>query len=192
MRISKYDPAAKGRPAWNAGKQVGAKRALKVKQIWPIRFFLDREGRICDRALFDLAIDSKLRGCDLVKMKIGSLVSGPAKRARSMVIQQKTGRPVQFEFTADTRASLLAGLERRSGSIDDYAFPSRVDHEGHLSTRQYARLVDEWVAAIGLRAEEYGTHSLRRTKAALIYKATGNLRAIQILLRQTKIENTVR
>jgi integrase len=192
MGISKYDPAAKGRPAWNAGKQVGAKRALKVKQIWLIRFSLDREGRMRDRALFDLAIDSKLRGCDLVKMKIGSLVSGPAIRTRSMVIQQKTGRPVQFEITADTRASLLAWLERRGGSIDDYAFPSRVDHEGHLSTRQYARLVDEWVTAIGLRPEEYGTHSLRRTKAALIYKATGNLRAIQILLGHTKIENTVR
>lgn len=192
MGISKYDPTAKGRPAWNAGKQVGAKRALKVKQIWLIRFFLDREGRIRDRALFDLAIDSKLRGCDLVKMKIGSLVSGAAIRTRSMVIQQKTGRPVQFEITADTRASLLAWLERRGGSIDDYAFPSRVDHEGHLSTRQYARLVDEWVTAIGLRPEEYGTHSLRRTKAALIYKATGNLRAIQVLLGHTKIENTVR
>ncbi|MBN9236559.1 MULTISPECIES: tyrosine-type recombinase/integrase [Phyllobacteriaceae] len=192
MGISRYDPLAKGRPAWNAGKQVGAKRALKVKQIWLIRFFLDSEGRMRDRALFDLAIDSKLRGCDLVKMKIGSLVSGPAIRARSMVIQQKTGRPVQFEITADTRASLLAWLERRGGTIDDYAFPSRVDRDGHLSTRQYARLVDEWITAIGLRPEEYGTHSLRRTKAALIYKATGNLRAIQILLGHTKIENTVR
>jgi integrase len=192
MGISQYDPVAKERPAWNAGKQVGAKRALKVKQIWLIRFFLDREGRMRDRALFDLAIDSKLRGCDLVKMKIGSLVSGPAIRNRSMVIQQKTGRPVQFEITADTRASLLAWLERRGGSVDDFAFPSRVDPDGHLSTRQYARLVDEWVTAIGLRPEEYGTHSLRRTKAALIYKATGNLRAIQILLGHTKIENTVR
>ncbi|MER3355850.1 MAG: tyrosine-type recombinase/integrase [Hoeflea sp. D1-CHI-28] len=192
MGISKYDPVAKGRPAWNSDKQVGAKRALKVKQIWLIRFFLDREGRMRDRALFDLAIDSKLRGCDLVKMKIGSLVSGPAIRNRSTVIQQKTGRPVQFEITADTRASLLAWLERRGGSVDDFAFPSRVDPDGHLSTRQYARLVDEWVTAIGLRSEEYGTHSLRRTKAALIYKATGNLRAIQILLGHTNIENTVR
>lgn len=192
MGFSQYDPAAKGRPAWNVGKQVGAKRALKVKQIWLIRFFLDREGRMRDRALFDLAIDSKLRGCDLVKMKIGSLVSGPAIRNRSMVVQQKTGRPVQFEITADTRASLLAWLERRGGSVDDFAFPSRVNPDGHLGTRQYARLVDEWVTAIGLRPEEYGTHSLRRTKAALIYKATGNLRAIQILLGHTKIENTVR
>lgn len=145
-----------------------------------------------DRALFDLAIDSKLRGCDLVKMKIGSLVTGAEIRTRSMVIQQKTGRPVQFEIAADVRASLLAWLERRDGTVDDYAFPSRIHHADHLSTRQYARLVDEWVTAIGLRREDYGTHSLRRTKAAMIYKATGNLRAIQILLGHTKIENTVR
>lgn len=87
---------------------------------------------------------------------------------------------------------MLAWLKRRGGSVDDYAFPSRIENSGHLSTRQYARLVDEWVTAIGLRREDYGTHSLRRTKAAIIYKATGNLRAIQILLGHTKIENTVR
>jgi len=99
---------------------------------------------------------------------------------------------VQFEITAEVRASLLVWLQRRGGTVDDYAFPSRVDHADHLSTRQYARLVDEWVTAIGLCREDYGTHSLRRTKAAMIYKATGNLRAIQILLGHTKIENTVR
>jgi site-specific recombinase XerC len=113
MGISQYDPAARGRPAWNAGRQVGAKRALKVRQIWAIRFFLDREGRMRDRALFDLAIDSKLRGCDLVKLKIGTLVTGHDIRARAMVIQQKTGRPVQFEITTDARTSLLGWLERR-------------------------------------------------------------------------------
>ncbi|RWO18486.1 MAG: integrase [Mesorhizobium sp.] len=113
-------------------------------------------------------------------------------RTRAMVVQQKTGRPVQFELMADARTSLLAWLERRGGTVDDFAFPSRVDHAGHLSTRQYARLVDEWVSAIGLGREDYGTHSLRRTKASIIYKATGNLRAIQILLGHTKIENTVR
>jgi len=109
-----------------------------------------------------------------------------------MVIQQKTGRPVQFELTADVRGSLVAWLERRGGAIDDFAFPSRINRTGHISTRQYARLVDEWVTAIGLRCADYGTHSLRRTKASMIYKATGNLRAIQILLGHTKIENTVR
>ena len=107
-------------------------------------------------------------------------------------MQQKTGRPVQFELLADARASLLAWLERRGGTLADYVFPSRIDHTGHLSTRQYARLVDEWVTGIGLQRQEYGTHSLRRTKASIIYKATGNLRAVQILLGHSKIENTVR
>lgn len=192
MGHSQYDPAAQCRPAWNAGKTVGTKRPLTQKQIWAVRFFLDREGRLRDRALFDLAIDSKLRGCDLVKIKIGDIVSGADIRTRAIVIQQKTGKPVQFELTADVRASLLTWLERRGGTVHDYAFPSRVDHAGHLSTRQYARLVDEWVDAVGLRRAEYGTHSLRRTKASMIYKATGNLRTIQILLGHTKIENTVR
>ena len=171
---------------------VGTKRPLTQKQIWAIRFFLDREGRLRDRALFDLAIDSKLRGCDLVKIRIADLVSGDAVRTRAMVIQQKTGRPVQFELTNDVRASLFVWLERRGGSLDQHAFPSRIDRTHHMSTRQYARLVDEWVTAIGLRRAEYGTHSLRRTKASMIYKATGNLRAVQILLGHTKIENTVR
>lgn len=178
----------------NARKAAKArsKRPFTQKQIWAIRFFLDRERRIRDRALFDLAIDSKLRGCDLVKITIRDLVAGTEIRTRATVIQQKTRRPVQFEITADVRASLLAWLERRGGTVEDYAFPSRLDHTRHMSTRQYARLVDEWVTAIGLRPEEYGTHSLRRTKASMIYRATGNIRAIQILLGHSKIENTVR
>ncbi|WP_353646580.1 tyrosine-type recombinase/integrase [Mesorhizobium sp. WSM2239] len=192
MGHSQYDDTSRERAAWNAGKTVGTKRPLTQKQIWAVRFFLDRGRRIRDRALFDLAIDSKLRGCDLVKIRIGDLVAGPEIRTRAIVVQQKTGRPVQFEITCDVRASLLAWLERRGGTVEDYAFPSRIDHANHMSTRQYARLVDEWVTAIGLRPEEYGTHSLRRTKASMIYKATGNLRAIQILLGHSKIENTVR
>ena len=143
-------------------------------------------------AIARFSIDSKLRGCDLVKIKIGTLVIGPEIRTRAMVVQQKTDRPVQFDLMVDARASLLAWLERRSGTVDDFAFPSRINRSGPMSTRQYARLVGEWVSAIGLRREEYGTHSLRRTKASIIYKATGNLRAVQILLGHTKIENTVR
>ena len=145
-----------------------------------------------DRTLFDLAVDSKLRGCDLVKIRIGDVFAGTDIRNRATVIQQKTNRPAQFELTADVRSTLLAWLERRGGSIGDYLFPSRVDPAGHLSTRQYARLVDEWVTAIGIRKAGYATLSLRRTKAAMIYRATGNIRAIQILLGHTKIENTVR
>lgn len=189
---SQFDDAIRERAAWNAGKKVGTKRPFTQKQIWAIRFFLDRERRVRDRALFDLAIDSKLRGCDLVKIRIRDVVAGPEIRTRATVVQQKTGRPVQFEITSDVRASFLVWLERRGGSVEDYAFPSRVDHSRHMSTRQYARLVDEWVSAIGLRPEEYGTRSLRRTKASMIYRATGNIRAIQILLGHSKIENTVR
>ena len=192
MGYSRFDPAMQRRRAWNAGKNVGTKRPLTQKQIWAIRFYLDREGRVRDKALFDLAIDSKLRGCDLIKIKIGDVVAGGDIRSRAIVIQQKTSRPVQFELTADVRGTLSSWLERRGGSTTDYLFPSRIDHTGHMSTRQYARLVDEWVTAIGLRKAEYGTHSLRRTKAAMIYRATGNIRAIQILLGHTKIENTVR
>lgn len=139
-----------GRAPWNAGKTIGTKRPLTQKQISAIRFFLDREGRLRDRALFDLAIDSKLRGCDLVKIKIEDLVAGEEVRTRAIVVQQKTGRPVQFELRNDVHASLFAWLERRGGSTDEHAFPGRVDRANHMSTRQYARLVDEWVTAIGL------------------------------------------
>jgi integrase len=192
MGHSEYDPGARECRPWNAGRKLGSKRALKRQQVWAIRFWLDHEGRLRDRALFDLAIDSKLRGCDVVKIKIGDLVSGGRVRSRAIVIQQKTGRPVQFELLESARNSILAWLERRGGTIDDFVFSSRIDHADHLSTRQYARLVDEWVTGIGLRREDYGTHSLRRTKASIIYKRTGNLRAVQILLGHTKIESTVR
>lgn len=111
-------------------------------------------------------------------MKIGDIVSGEQIRTRAIVMQQKTGRPFQFEILPDARTSLLAWLERRGGTVNDHIFPSRVDRNGHLSTRQYARFVDEWVSGIGLMRAEYGTHSLRRTEASIIYRATGNLRAV--------------
>ncbi len=171
---------------------VGAKRALKPQQVWAIRFWLDREKRVRDRALFDLAIDSKLRGCNLVRIRVGEVVSGSRVRARATVVQQKTGRPVQFELLEVARSSLQTWLEYRGGTLDNHAFPSRTDHANHIGTRQYARLVEEWVTAVGLRREDYGTHSLRRTKASIIYKATGNLRAVQLLLGHTTTESTVR
>lgn len=192
MGHSVYDPGQEHRPAWNAGHELGAKRPLKPKQVWEIRFWLEREQRLRDRALFDLAIDSKLRGCDLVRVKIGDLVSGGRVRNRALMVQQKTGRPVQFELLEPARSTIFDWLERCGGTVEDYAFPSRLDRSEHMSTRQYARLVDEWVTAIALRREDYGTHSLRRTKAPIIYKQTGNLRAVQILLGHTKIETTVR
>ncbi len=177
---------------WNKGRFVGPKPPLMPKQVWAIRLHLQREQRIRDLAMFDLAIDSKLRGRDLVGLKVGQLVVNATARHRATVIQKKTGQPVQFEVTEQTRGSLIAWLIHRGGSLDDYVFPSRA-HEGkHLSTRQYARLVGEWVEAAGLGRSAYGTHSLRRTKVVLIYKRTGNLRAVQILLGHTKLEGTVR
>ena len=110
MGMSQYDPGSQERRAWNAGRKVGAKRALKPRQVWAVRFFLDQHRRVGDRALFDLAIDSKLRGCDIVRIKIGELVSGSQIRTRAIVVQQKTGRPVQFELMDDARASILAWL----------------------------------------------------------------------------------
>jgi hypothetical protein len=151
MGHSEFDPATKERHSWNVGRIVGSKRPLKPQQVWAIRFWLERERRLRDRALFDLAIDSKLRGCDVVKVKIGDLVSGGRVRSRAIVVQQKTGRPVQFELLEPSRGSILAWLELRGGALDEFVFPSRTDHADHLSTRQYARLVDEWVTGIGLR-----------------------------------------
>lgn len=122
---------------------VGAKRALKPQQVWAIRFWLDRERRVGDQALFELAIDSKLRGCDLVRIRIGELVSGSQVRAGTTVVQQKPGRPVQFELPEVARSSLQTWLEYRGGTLDNYAFPSRTDHANHIGTRRYARLVEE-------------------------------------------------
>lgn len=192
MGYSHLEFAVAARQPWNLGKNVGPKRPLKPRDVWAIRFYLDEHKQLRDRALFDLAIDSKLRGCDLVKIKVGDVLSGGQLRNRATVIQQKVGRPVQFEIMAEARKSLELWLGLRCGTLSDYVFPSRNDYLGHLSTRQYARLVDEWVTMIGLDCREYGTHSMRRTKASLIYKATGNLRAVQILLGHTNIQNTVK
>ena len=192
MGHSSLDPAFQERRPWNEGRLLGAKRALKQQQVWAIRFWLDQHRRLRDRALFDFAIDSKLRGCDVVRIRIGDIVSGARVRDRAVIVQQKTNRPVQFELLATARATMRTWLERRGGTLNDYVFPSRNDYMAHMSTRQYARLVHEWVAGIGLQPKEYGTHSLRRTKASIIYKATGNLRAVQILLGHIKIESTVR
>ncbi len=177
---------------WNTGRMIGPKPPLKPKHIWAIRHHLKTARRVRDLALFNCAIDAKLRGCDLVKLKVSDIAPGGALRDRATVIQQKTGRPVPFEITDPTREALLAWLERRGRRWDDWLFPSRSRAGNHISTRQYGRLVDQWVGAIGLEPRTYGTHSLRRTKVALIYKRTGNLRACQLLLGHRKIESTVR
>ena len=191
MGVSDLDPDAHGRRPWNDGNMVGAKRPLEPRDVGAIRFFLDEHRRLRDRALFDLAIDSKQRGCDIVKMKIGHIVAGSVIRNRATVMQQKTKRPVQFELMTEARQTMLTWLSRLGGLLKHFIFPRRVNYMGHLSTRRYARLVDEWVGAVGLNVHECGTHSMRRTTASLICKATGNLRAIQILLGHSNIENNV-
>lgn len=174
------------------GRLVGAKAPLKPKHIWAIRQHLRSAERVRDLAMFNCALDAKLRGCDLVKLRVSDVVQGGAVRERSVIVQQKTGRPVPFEITATTRDALRAWLEARGPRQDDWLFPSRMQPGTHISTRQYARLVDAWVSRIELNPAEYGTHSLRRTKVALIYKKTGNLRACQLLLGHGKLESTVR
>jgi integrase len=177
---------------WNKGRLVGQKRPLKPKEVWNIRARLQIEARRRDLAMFNLAIDSKLRGCDLVRLKIDDLGVGGRLRDRATIIQKKTGRPVQFELTEQTRASVedwLAILKIRDGR---FLFPSRIHEQPHISTRQYARIVHGWIRSAGLDDSAYGTHSMRRTKAAQIYKKTGNLRAVQLLLGHSKLESTVR
>jgi Phage integrase family len=148
-----------------------------------VRTRLTIDHRIRDLALFNLAIDSKLRGCDLVKLRLNDVIAGMAVRTRSTVIQQKTSRPVPFELTEPTRDAITNWMHVRIARNGDWLFPSRSNADGHLTTRQYARLVDDWITMIGLDSSNYGTHSLRRTKVAMVYKRTGNLRACQLLLR---------
>ena len=192
MGHSDLDPAVHDRRPWNAGVNVGPKRPLKPRDIWAIRFYLDEHKRLRDRALFDLAIDSKLRGCDLVNLRVRDIMHGNQILARAMVVQRKTQRPVQFELTEPTRTAVTAWIEKAKLKPEQCLFPSRLAKSPHVSTRQYARIVHQWVAAIGLDPTVYGTHTMRRTKATLIYKRTKNLRAVQILLGHTKLESTVR
>ena len=149
-------------------------------------------GEIRNLALLNLAIDSKLRGCDLVRLKVSDVFSAGSVRERAMVIQKKTSRPVQFEITKLTATSLVALVQKFNLSKLDFLFPSRNGCSAHLSTRQYHRIVDKWVEQIGLKVSDYGTHSLRRTKVAQLYRNTGNLRAVQLLLGHAKIESTIR
>jgi integrase len=171
---------------------VGQKPPLKPKEVWSIRIRLQIGGRERDLALFNLAIDSKLRSCDLVALRVSDVVVAGSIRDRTVIVQQKTGRPVQFELTEQTQEAVHAWITQQELWDGDYLFPSRVHACLHLSTRQYARIVNQWVESIGLDPHKYGTHSLRRTKAALIYKKTGNLRAVQLLLGHAKLESTVR
>ena len=183
-----------GRPLipWNRGRVIGQKLPLKLRDIFGVRVRLQLQRRVRDLALFNLAIDSKLRGCDLVALKVCDLAREGGLGARAQIIQRKTGKTVQFELTEQTRRAIMDWINRKGLSREDFLFPSRQRPENHISTRQYARIVKRWVASAGLQPADYGTHSMRRTKPTLIYRRTHNLRAIQLLLGHTKLESTVR
>ena len=189
---SQSSNAGPDRPAWNKGKLAGPKPPLRPGHVWLIRAKLQLERRTRDLALFNLAIDSKLRGCDLVASRVDDVAPNGYSVDRANVRQRKTGRPVRFELTEVTRQALDDYLRIGGWKAGQYLFPGRRGPDQHLTTRQYARLVSEWVRGIGLDPLKYATHSMRRTKATLIYRRTGNLRAVQLLLGHTKIESTVR
>ncbi len=180
------------RVPWNKGKLIGQKPPLKLKEIWAIRIRLQLANRLRDLALFNLAIDSKLRGSDLVKLRVSDVAHGTQVVKRAMVMQQKTKQPVQFEITEQSRDAIADWISHAKLRNNDYLFKSRFTNSPHISTRQYARIVESWVSTIGLDPAVYGTHSLRRTKVSLIYRRTKNLRAVQLLLGHRKLESTVR
>jgi integrase len=176
---------------WNKGKLIGPRPPLRQKHVWAIRTRLQIERQVRELALFNLAIDSKLRGCDLVALRVDDVARNGNAIERTSVRQRKTGRPVRFELTEQTRHAIDEYLTTAGKKPGEYLFDGRRPGES-MTTRQYARLLADWLVGIGLDPHVYGTHSLRRTKATLIYRRTGNLRAVQLLLGHTKIESTVR
>lgn len=180
------------RVPWNKGKLVGQKAPLKQREIWAIRIRLQLQSEARELALFNLAIDSKLRSCDLVRLHVRDVCQGDRICSRAIVMQRKTERPVQFEITEQTRESLSTWIGEARLQAEDYLFRSRLHSSPHLSTRRYARIVRGWIQRIGLNPTAYGTHTMRRTKAALIYRRTKNLRVVQLLLGHSKLESTVR
>ncbi|WP_102798933.1 tyrosine-type recombinase/integrase [Bowmanella denitrificans] len=177
---------------WNKDRIIGQKMPLQISHIWGIRIRLELEGKTRDLALFNLGLDSKLRGCDLVKLKVSDVACGRSILTRTHVVQQKTGCPVQFEITQGTRESLSAWIKKANLLGSDYLFKSRITDSEHISTRQYNRIFHGWIQKLGLDVSLYSTHSMRRTKPYLIYKKTKNLRVIQLLLGHKKLESTVR
>lgn len=180
------------RPAWNKGRIVGQKRPLLPKHVWAIRVRLEIAENHRDLALFNVAIDSKLGGCDLVKLKVADVFAAGQVKERASIVQSKTQKPVRFEITEGTRKSLVRWMEEPLMIGSKFLWPGRFHERPHISTRQYARLVRDWVNSIGLEPSAYGTHSMRRTEVAQTYRKSGNLRAVQLLLGHTKMDSTVR
>ena len=176
---------------WNKGRKIGQKRALRRQDVRTIRERLRAEDRKRDLALFNLAIDSKLPACDLVAIRVKDVYNKNRVRDRASVVLQRSDRPVQFEITPETKEAITDWLSRLR-PVPIYLFPSRFHSRLHMSTRQYARLVDDWVKGAGLDPAVYGTHSIRRAKILLIVQETGDLKAAQLLLGHVKLASTAR
>ena len=180
------------RGPWNKGQQVGRKLPLGLKQIRSIRSRLKLAHRTRELALFNLAIDSSLSGCDLVQLRVRDIAKGGRILSRVTIAPLESQRPIQFEITGETRNSVAAWIARQKLKPGQYLFPSRLRESPHVSVRQYSRLVTSWVSSIGLDPDDYGTHSLRRTKATLIYRRTKDLLAAQLLLGHSRLRSTAR
>ncbi|MDH4654884.1 hypothetical protein [Pseudomonas sp. BN606] len=120
--------ATQGHQPWNKGKLVGQKAPLRLRDIWAIRVRLQLAEKTRDLALFNLAIDSKLRACDLTKLRVRDVAHGDHVSSRAIVMQQKTQRPEQFEITEQSRTALEAWMHQAQLRSEDCLFPSRVHH----------------------------------------------------------------
>ena len=181
-----------GHRPWNKWHLIGPKPPLKLPEVWGIRIRLQIEHNTRQLALFNLAIDSKLRGCDLVSLQVRGVIHGNQAVKRAAVIQKKTDWPVQFELTPQTRQAAEKWVSKAHLQPGDYLFSSRMHDSPHISTRALRETRKVLGGRARLGPAEYGTHSLRRTKATLVCRRTRNLGAVQRLLGHTKLESTVR
>jgi integrase len=143
-------PASHKRVPWNKGKLTGAKPPLRPKHVWSIRTKLQIEGRARDLAMFNLAIDSKLRGCDVIAIWVEDVAASGYAADRATVRQKKTGRPVRFELSEQTRQAIDDYLKAANKKPGEFLFTGRLRPEASMTTRQYARLVSEWIGSVGL------------------------------------------
>lgn len=171
---------------------TGVKRPFKLEEIWRIRTRLEIQDNLMQLALLNLAIDSKLRACDLLSLKVQDIATQDQIFERVQWTQRKTGIDVQFEITPRTQQSLTRWIHSVPLVAKDYIFKSTRRANQSISYSYYRTIIRCWTEQLGLDPDLYGTHSMRRTKATLVYARTKNIRAVQLLLGHTKIDNTIR
>jgi integrase len=175
-------PSLHRRVPWNKGKLTGAKPPLRPKHVWSIRTKLQIEGRARDLAMFNLAIDSKLRGCDVVAMRVEDLAASGYTADRATVRQKKTGRPVRFELSEQTRQAVDDYLKAANKRPGEFLFTGRRSPATSITTRQYARLVSEWIGSVGRLPNWVAPHTLRHSFATHLLEQNIDIRVIQVLL----------